>query len=286
MKAKRLIINADDFGLSLGVNKGIIESIENGVVSSISVIANFRHMSHVLEITKSFPNISIGIHYNLTTGKPITNPSFIPSLVRANGDFWGKGFSRKLLRGRIRFSDIKTELEKQTKVLADLVPHISHFDGHQANHLYPLFFSAALKVAHKFGIRKVRCPKRYIARENHVSLLQLRQLNIKRWFKGIARRTMMIYLKAKGFKTADRFVSLVFNNHSMDSLRKSWLSMVRNLPPGSSEICCHPGFADEILLQHSKYTYKRETEIAVLTSRELKQAFEENDVKIISYNEL
>jgi predicted glycoside hydrolase/deacetylase ChbG (UPF0249 family) len=85
---------------------------------------------------------------------------------------------------------------------------------------------------------------------------------------------------------ADRFVSLVFNNHSMDSLRKSWISMARNLPPGSSEICCHPGFADEILCQHSKYTYERETEIAVLTSEELKQAFKENDVKIISYNEL
>lgn len=286
MKAKRLIINADDFGLSLGVNKGITESIDNGIVSSISVMTNCGYVSQVSDITKYFPNVSVGIHYNLTTGEPVTSPSLIPSLVGSDGKFWGREFSKRLLSGKIRIRDINMELEKQTTVLADLVPHISHFDGHQAKHLYPLFFSAAIKVAHKFGIRKVRCPKRYIARENHVSLLQLRQLNIKRWFKGIARRTMMIYLKAKGFKTADRFVSLVFNNHSMDSLRKSWLSMVRNLPPGSSEICCHPGFADEILLQHSKYTYERETEIAVLTSRELKQAFEENDVKIISYNEL
>lgn len=286
MKEKRLIINSDDFGLSSGVNKGIIESIDNGIVSSISVMANCGHVSQVSDITKNFPNVSVGIHYNLTTGEPATSPSLVPSLVGSDGKFWGGEFSNRLLRGKIRFRDIKIELEKQTAILADLIPHISHFDSHQAKHLYPLFFSAALNVAHKFGIRKVRCPTRYILRENHVPPFRLRQLNIKRCLKGIARRMLTSYLKAKNFKMADRFVSLVFNNHSMDSLRKSWLSMVRNFPPGSNEICCHPGFADEILCQRSNYTYERETEIAVLTSRELKQAFEENDVKIISYNEL
>ena len=86
---KKLIVNADGFGFTPGVNKGIIESISNGVVKSVSCNVNFPYINEVEKLIKEFPFLSIGIHLNLSVGKPVSNSSKIHSLLSENGEFWG-----------------------------------------------------------------------------------------------------------------------------------------------------------------------------------------------------
>ena len=90
MEVARLIINADDFGLTEPINRGIIESIENGIVNSVSLIANGPELKSACEYLRSNPNIFKGWHINLTSGKPVLAPVKIKSLVNGKGYFLGK----------------------------------------------------------------------------------------------------------------------------------------------------------------------------------------------------
>ena len=95
---RKLIINAD------GINKGIIESIEKGVVSSISCNVNFPYIQDIEYIVKHYPKVSIGLHLNLNVGKPVCLPEEVPSLVNGSGEFWASKFTKKLLLFQINIS--------------------------------------------------------------------------------------------------------------------------------------------------------------------------------------
>ena len=84
--AKKLIVNADGFGFTFGNNKGILETLEAGIVRSISTNVNFPAVEEIHKVAENFPHVSIGIHLNLTAGRPVSKPESILSLLDENGE--------------------------------------------------------------------------------------------------------------------------------------------------------------------------------------------------------
>lgn len=165
---KRLIINADGFGFTPGMNKGIYEAIAYGVVTSTSCVVNFPYIEEVSNLASDFPKISIGIHFNLSVGKPVTPPESVPTLVNERGEFWGVALGRRILSGKIKYKEMKRELENEIKILLERGIQPTHWDGHQDKHLYPPFFFAAMSVAKKYGILRMRTHRRYFLSQSPI----------------------------------------------------------------------------------------------------------------------
>jgi len=290
---KQLIINADGFGFTSGVNKGIYESIVNGIVTSISCVVNFPFIKDVSKFRKEFEerSISIGIHFNLSVGKPISPIKKVPSLIDGNtGEFWGDKFAQKCLCGEIKIKDIEEELESQIRVLLDLGIKPSHWDGHQNKHLYPKFFWAATNIAKKYSILAMRTHKRYIflltPKNRRLRILDYYINNPKRFISHSYCKALMKFASYYGFKMADRLITPAYADKGKKYLLDTWLALIKYLPKGINEIYCHPGYCDETLVKYAKYIYEREEEVKVLTSRELMDAIIEDDIKLISFKDI
>jgi len=152
---RRLIVNADGFGFTEGVNRGILETFACGVVQSTSVLANFPPIEELPELHRRFPEVSVGVHLNLSVGRPVLDASQIPTLVGSDGRF-RPDLVRALLRGRIRSAEMKAELTAQIRRILDLGVSPTHIDGHQNKHLYPPFFRPSTVPLH-------RCTKRALS---------------------------------------------------------------------------------------------------------------------------
>lgn len=287
---RKLIINADGFGFTHGINKGILESIEKGVVSSISCNVNFPPITDIGKIKDLYPDISIGLHLNLSVGKPVCDPKEIPTLVNESGEFWGHSLANRILSGKIRSSDIYKECDAQILKLQGLGVKISHLDGHRNMHLLPRFFKIVLELGKKYGIMRIRCQTRYVFTQNS----QYRKLKIFGFYIRRSRILLnhiynylrMLQAKKRGFIMADRMISHGYLDGTEKYRIDSWLSIIRMLPPGINEIYCHPGYPCDELRKYSNYLDERIDEIKALTSDELKECIFDQKIEIISFNQL
>jgi predicted glycoside hydrolase/deacetylase ChbG (UPF0249 family) len=287
---KRLIINADGLGFSPAVNRGIYEAATKGVVTSISCVANFPSVEEIPKLAKDFKGVSLGIHFNLSFGRPVSPPEKVPSLVNDDGEFWGSEFGKRAISGKIRYSEAREELENQLRVLLRLGIYPTHWSGAQDKHLYPPFFFSALYVARKYGILRMRTHRRYlfsIVKRKYIPIFRLGKL--RRVMTHSIMRLLMKIAELRGFKMADRLITPIYSGTTDDSgkyLLSVWLTTIQNLPSGTSEIICHPGYVDDILKKYAKYVNEREQEVKILTSEELKKEIMENKIELISFREL
>ena len=111
---QKIIVTADDYGMCNEVDRAIEAGIENGFITSTNVMLNMETYFHAADLRVKYPNLSIGIHWNVTTGKPLSDPKTIPSLVDDNGMFWPISvFKKRYRKGKISPIDLEKELEKQ-----------------------------------------------------------------------------------------------------------------------------------------------------------------------------
>jgi len=290
-KDRKLIINADGFGFTPGVNKGIKEAVGKGVVSSISCVVNFPYIEEVNKIAKNYPHVSIGIHFNLSVGKPVSRKEEVPSLVTSKGEFYSDKFVKRLITGKIKFNEMMRELEAQANLLEHLVPKISHFDGHQNKHLYPMFLIAAIKVAKKHHIKRTRCYRRSLfvkdMRYRRSLLLRYYLRNPERVLSHLYGRTITDLVNIfTGIKTADRLITPAYVDDSKKYYEETWINIIKTLPVGISEIYCHPGYPDDVLKRYAKYVDERKLEVEIITSKILRDVINKNNIEVISFNEL
>ncbi len=286
---KQFIVNADGFGFTPGVNRGIIETIEHGIVRSTSALANMPSIEEVSDLAKRFPHISIGIHFNPIVGRPVSPPEKVRSLLNEDGEFLRGAFVRRLLSRKIEVSEIVTELNSQVQRMVDLGVHPTHFDGQENKHLYPPFFISAIKVARQWGIGMMRSHRRYLFAHSPP-----RAVKLARYYMGHPRslvthsfsRLLMRYAHLCGVRTPDRLITPGYADQDTKVSLESWVRMITNLPDGINEIYCHPGYADGELAGYTYYVEEREIEVKVLTDPELKRALTESGVELISFKDL
>ncbi len=288
MQQPRLIINADGFGFTPGINRAIRLVAGAGTISSISVTPNFPASAELSDFHRHFPRISVGVHLNPVVGRPVSACGSVPSLVDRDGFFWYKEFPRRLFRGLIDEKELFAELTAQIDAVLSMGVPVTHLDSHQNLHLLPRFFSLFLDLALEKNIRRMRCHR------HHVCVKTWQDGESTLGFYAARPRTGAVHLYARflmglatkrGMKMADRLLSPPSAGRGKDHL-DFWRTAFSHLPGGTSEVYCHPGFVDDTLKRWARYVYPRQAETDLLLSGEFAALLKRSNAALIGFHDL
>lgn len=270
---KRLIVSADDFGLTEGINNGIIKSFQEGIVTSASLMPNMPGFEHAVDLAKGNPGLAIGVHLNLLRGKPLQLPDKVASLLDRGGVFYQlPEFARRLVLGKIVIGEVEKELRSQIERVVATQLKISHIDSHRHFHVYPSILKVALKLAKEYQINKIRYPRGLSNFPTNWKELLLLFLSLRA--SGA--------LSKNNIKHGQRFFEFLRIESSKNPLQ-FFETFCRNLPEGVTELCCHPGFVTEELNGSEAIIHNRERQIEILTNPGVLKFLQKYDIKLISY---
>ena len=283
---KRLIVNAAGFGFTFGNNKGILEALPYGLIKSVSVNVTWPAVEEVTRLARDFPDVSIGLHWNLSVGPPVCDPKAIPSLVGSNGEFFADEFPRRCMKRLFDLEDMKRELRAQARKLRDTGVKILHWATHQSRFLYPQFYEAARDVALEMGLLVVRTPYNYLAMPPGPRWLRLAQYYRRRpsqvythWVGSRKAKT----LKKLGFRMADYALVLASWGPKAVGNMEAWKDQLRRLPDGVGVTVCHPGHPDETLRKYSVVIDSRKEESTLFSSDALTRCAQESGIELVSH---
>jgi predicted glycoside hydrolase/deacetylase ChbG (UPF0249 family) len=255
----KLIVNADDFALTMGVTKGIIKGMKEGIVTDTSVLVNSQYFEESIQLAKANGITSMGVHLTLTFSKPILPVSEVRSIVDNNGDFFRRP---SLIPLTYKVDEVYNELKTQIEKFLLTGMELNHLDTH---HGFSVIDAAMIEVV-KSLVKEYKVPlRRDDALTNDKGLKELFLSSSS----GIA-------------STADCYVL------SRDENENSIISMLEkyNRTSEAIEIACHPGFVDNDVLSLSSLTYERERDLELFMSEKIIKYINDNNIELISYSEL
>jgi len=282
---RRLIVNADDFGLTGGVNRGIIEAHSRGIVTSTTLMANSTAFVDAVQFAHSTPRLSVGCHVVLVDGSPLLGGAQVPSLTDGT-HFRTKisTFALRALSGRMDADEIEAEATAQIRKLQSASIPVSHLDTHKHTHMFPQVLPPLLRAANACGVRAIRNPFGWMAFSwiaNRPRLWQrYGQVRLLNLLAGRFRQAV----SAAGMVTTDGSVGVVATGALDDRL---FHFMLETLPEGTWEFVTHPGYNDGDL-QHvaTRLRASRELELGVLTSAATRRLLDSKGIQLISYHDL
>ena len=229
---KKLIVNADDFGLNDHTVEWTIKGFECGALTSATIMAGMPTTDKAAAYAKGHPQFSFGVHFYLVDEVPMCRPEEIPSMIDPRtGKLWQtRQFILRNFAGLIKVDDLKREMRAQYLAIKNAGVPISHVDGHGHNHRLPQSIKALAELKNELGIAKVRRCQDLAVVGGKLGLLS-------RLING----PMQKRLDKARFKMTDHF--LMNAGHSPNS---QWFSRtLRNLPEGVTEIGVHPGMDED-----------------------------------------
>ncbi len=239
----RLIVNADDFGLTSGVNRAIVELHQAGVLTSTTRMANAAAPNEAIELAHVNPTLGVGCHIVLVDGAPVLPPREIPTLIDPQtGCFPPKltTFLARLFTGQIRTAEIEAETAAQISLLQRRSLSLTHIDTHKHTHMFPRVLRPILRAARACGIRAIRNPfepEWAIRASPRASFVRTAEVFVLRRFGPYFRRI----LSEEGFISTDGTIAVAATGVvNADTVR----SLLQQLPAGTWELVTHPGYND------------------------------------------
>jgi predicted glycoside hydrolase/deacetylase ChbG (UPF0249 family) len=280
--ATRLVVNADDFGVSERVNAGIVRAHSEGIVTATSLMASGRAFAHAVRLLQSAPALDVGVHLTLVAEAPLLKCG--SSLTGSDGRF-PAGAGALALRwwtGQVRRADVKAEWRAQIERVLENGVQVSHLDSHQHVHILPGLFELTRELAARYAIPFVRVPVEKLRAGGAPSL------------HGIKRRlgaTLLWVLwrigRIKG-TARPRCRSLCFlgfyDGGRLDERRLRRL-LARLRPGGTYELMCHPGFTPEEPEIRS-WAYRHELEMNALTSVSIRSEIAARRIRLFRFKDL
>jgi predicted glycoside hydrolase/deacetylase ChbG (UPF0249 family) len=282
---RQLVVNADDLGLTVGVNSGIFDAHDRGILTSASLFANAPATADAIRRARVRPSLGVGVHLTLVDGTPMLPPSRVPSLVEDDGRLrasW-KPFIVACLRGRVAFEQVEQELTAQIDRIRSENIRLTHLDAHKHVHAFPPIFAIVARLAERFRIPVVRVPyerwspvwgdgkQRRIARRQ--ALVNAAMLP---WARRDYRTASMQGLRAPQF--VGRIHTGVLSADSLDGV-------VRRLRPGVAELMVHPGYVDDALLRtHTRLLSSRAEEVQLLCATDSHNLLLDEQIQLVRHD--
>jgi predicted glycoside hydrolase/deacetylase ChbG (UPF0249 family) len=263
---RKLVVNADDFGFTRDVNRGIVEAHCSGILTSTTLMATGAAFDDAVALARDNPALDIGVHLVLVGEPPF--PINMAQLIRA------------MLLGRIR---IYEELSAQIRRILDAGLQPTHLDTHKHTHLLPPVLDAVARLSEEYKIPWVRRPF-------DLPLTAATRPGIE-WARratsqalGVVRGRFTRVLARQGCRSTDHFAGFqITGRYSAGELAQ----LIGALPKGSTEFMCHPGICgDELRAARTRLKESRERELRALTSPEVRDALAESGVELVSYRGL
>ena len=285
---RRLIVNADDFGYTSGVNRAIIEAHTRGIVTSSTLMANGAAFFNAAQLAATVPQLSVGCHVVLTDGDPVLPAPQLPSLTSASHFRDGMvSFAARAIAGSMSADEIAAETTAQIRKIQSAGIVVSHLDTHKHTHLFPKILRPLLRAAAACGVRAVRNPfgPRLPLRSGHLLTrptlwTRYAELRVLNTFAGKFREAV----RQDGFLTPDGTLGIVVTGALDETL---FYAIARSIPEGTWEFVCHPGFNDpDLQAVKTRLRASRETELRVLTLPAAREVLAQQDIELISYREL
>ncbi len=269
---KRLIVNADDFGFTPDVNRGILEAHRNGILTATTLMANGAAFDDAVRLARETPSLDVGCHLVLVGGRALLPPhaklpASVPELLRA------------LAARRIRVYD---ELAAQVRKILAAGLDPTHLDTHKHTHLAPPVLEAVARIAQEFDIRWVRRPFDFPIAAASGGVPWLKRAASRGL--GALRGRFHRVLEARGCRTTDHFAGFQITGR----FRAPELAqLIRELPEGLTEFMCHPGYCgDDLRRARTRLKESRERELEALIAPETRQALADSGVELTGYRAL
>ena len=238
-----LIVNADDFGLTPGVNHAIVELHRAGVLTSTTLMAHAGATGEAIQLARSTPSLGVGCHIVLADGQPILPADQVPTLVDSRtGQFPQKlsAFLPRLFTDRIRAAEIEAEVRAQIEFLQSKGLRLTHIDTHKHTHMFPSVLRPVLRAARACGIRAVRNPFEpawALRATRGAPWVRLAEVSALRWLEPVCRRI----IAEEGFATTDGTIA-VAGTGILDAA--TLRALLQQAPEGTWELVTHPGYND------------------------------------------
>ena len=289
---RRLIVNADDFGFTAGINRGIVEAHTRGIVTSATLMANGRAFEDAVRLAKTVPRLGVGCHVVLIDGEPVLDAKQLPSLtshssVDARFRDGLKAFAARALSARLDGGEIEAEAGAQIHKLQKAGIEVSHVDTHKHTHLFPAVLRPLLRAARTCGVNAIRNP--FGPRQPlKSSELLTRPTLWTRYAEVRILRTLANKfrdaVKREDLTAPDGTLGIVVTG-TLDE--KLFRAIAEIIPEGTWEFVCHPGYNDdELKSARTRLRESRETELRVLIMPEAREILSNQGIELISYREL
>jgi hopanoid biosynthesis associated protein HpnK len=280
---KRLVINADDFGLCSGVNKAIAQAHTDGVLTSTTIMANMPAADEAVEIAKQLPGLGVGVHLNLSEGRAVSKDAGVDCLLDSDGQFAYPPFRLSLLSTvihKIRKA-IRAELAAQIQWVIDKGLTPTHLDSHKHIHSFPPIFPIVCKLARQFEISAIRFT------------FEPKQLSRMPWpllSEGGKKRARLIRTMAKinhiqnsGLLKTDALLGIAHTGKIDVNFFKA-VSLYN--PARTAEVMTHPGLPDGLDPAKTRLVKQRKVELDALCSERTKQYLKDAGIKPVHYGQL
>ncbi|NWL89354.1 MULTISPECIES: carbohydrate deacetylase [unclassified Paenibacillus] len=246
---RQVIINADDFGMSAGVNRGIIDAFNAGGITSTSLMVNMPGFPEAVQLAHQYPDLSVGLHFNLTMGRPVSDPASIPSLVKEDGTFRSGAAPQGW-----DWRDVHKELAAQWDRFTSTGLRPTHLDSHHLLH------------------------------QDHAEIYKV--MARKAYNEGVPLRRSQVAHPLSGVPAPKMTDFIMLDTYGDDKGRERLRQHLLSLRGGITEIMCHPGYEDEVLMEPSPWADIRKQELALFTSPEVANTLAAIGVSPINYRVL
>lgn len=246
---RQLIVTADDFNLSEGVSQGIIAAHQHGIVTETSLLVNLGNLQEAAALLGGVPSLAVGLHLNLTRGRPLAPLTVVTEIIGDDGHFFG---APQALPATMRGSVVHAEFSAQIEVFVQAFGRLPlHLDTHHHVHQHPVVLESLLDLA-----ASLKLPVRAI--DPH----------------------MREAIGARGLRTPSRFLGDVGKTPYWTVARL--IAAIRELQPGATELMCHPGYFDDAIA-YSRYGRQRDVEREALCDLAVTALVHDMGVQLITY---
>ena len=274
----KVVVTADDFGLSRMVNEGILVAFRKGVVRSTSLLVNLSNLEESVACLRDIASLDVGIHLNLTCGPPVSKTGQVESLIGDNGTFLGcRSFLTRLTLGQIDRQEVRREWEAQIERGLNLGCKFTSISSHQHVHMVPQLARIAATLARKYDIPAVRLSSYHTARMSWAKRIKaLTLFPVTSWTRRVFQRHNIFH---------NDYVFEIPAS-SVEKGLPRLCDVVRKIPKGVYEMVCHPGYVDQTLERRDHYTVGRLVELEVLTSPLICEMFGGDGIELTTYRAL
>ena len=278
---KRLIVCADDFGRDVAINEAVEAACRDGILSCASLMVAAPAASDAVARARRLPGLRVGLHLVLIDGDAVLPPGEIGGLVDADGHFGdrqGRAGLRFFFSSGVR-RQLAAEIRAQFEAFCATGLPLDHVNAHKHMHLHPTVARLVVEIGRDYGMPAVRLPAEPAA-------------SLRKAFPG-ERYRMPVYqpavaalrrrLRRAGLAVNDQVFGIAWSGMMVE---ERVLALLPYLPPGVSELYCHPATRATPALAAAMPGYRHEEELAALVSPLVRRRIGELGIELVNYGDL
>ena len=276
---KKLIVNADDFGLTPGVNRGVVRAFQDGIVTSASLLVTGSAFDDAVALARQNPELDVGLHLTLVEEQSILGREVLPTLIDENGRLpqTSGEFLRRALLTRISWDEVEREIAAQIARFQNTGLRLSHLDSHQHLHMFPPVFQIVRRLTRGMDNVWIRNPAGPWRKSPDVRM--------GRWVQRLGLNLTRLSAQALHGSRVPQMPDGMYGFEVGGCLTRSALERIlRKIPDGLYELICHPGEDDtETRRRYSHWGYRWVEELEALTAPETRVVLKEQGIALTSF---